>query len=169
MVGFARALCDGVSNGYLSMVAVAEDKRGLGIGRELVQRLTGDDPDITWVLRAGARQRRILGEIRLYFFGDSDGKDAAKMTITLSPEIERALTEEAARRGTTPDKLAEQADPTGKVCAIPVGHVGPARKSELRAQVNAARWECLQPKELPPEVNSSKTKRRQEIALSAIP
>jgi hypothetical protein len=31
------------------------------------------------------------------------------MTITLSPEIERALTEEAARRGTTPDKLAEQA------------------------------------------------------------
>jgi GNAT superfamily N-acetyltransferase len=53
VVGFARALCDGVSNGYLSMVAVAEDKRGLGIGREMVRRLTGDDPDITWTLRAG--------------------------------------------------------------------------------------------------------------------
>ena len=53
VVGFARALCDAVSNGYLSMVAVAEDKRGQGIGRALVLRLMGDDPAITWTLRAG--------------------------------------------------------------------------------------------------------------------
>lgn len=55
VVGFGRALCDGVSNGYLSMIAVAADKRRQGIGRELVQRLTADDEDehITWVLRAG--------------------------------------------------------------------------------------------------------------------
>jgi predicted N-acetyltransferase YhbS len=53
VVGFARALCDGVSNGLLSMVAVAADKRGQGIGREMVQRLMGDDLDITWTLRAG--------------------------------------------------------------------------------------------------------------------
>lgn len=53
VVGFGRALCDGVSNGCLSMVAVAEDRRGRGIGRDLVQRLIGDDPDITWTLRAG--------------------------------------------------------------------------------------------------------------------
>jgi len=53
VVGFGRALCDGVSNGYLSMVAVAEDRRGQGIGRELIRRLVGDDPDITWTLRAG--------------------------------------------------------------------------------------------------------------------
>lgn len=53
VVGFGRALCDGVSNGYLSMVAVAEDRRGQGIGRELVQRLMADDQDITWTLRAG--------------------------------------------------------------------------------------------------------------------
>ena len=53
IVGFARALCDEVSNGYISMVAVAPDKRGKGIGRELVRRLTKDDVEITWVLRAG--------------------------------------------------------------------------------------------------------------------
>jgi GNAT superfamily N-acetyltransferase len=53
VIGFGRALCDGVSNGYLSMVAVAEDRRGQGIGRELVERLMGDDTDITWTLRAG--------------------------------------------------------------------------------------------------------------------
>lgn len=53
IVGFARALCDGVSNGYISMVAVAPDRRGRGIGRELVRRLTGDDLAITWALRAG--------------------------------------------------------------------------------------------------------------------
>ena len=53
VVGFARALCDEVSNGYISMVAVAPDKRGQRLGRELVRRLMGDDAGITWVLRAG--------------------------------------------------------------------------------------------------------------------
>jgi len=53
IVGFARALCDGVSNGYISMVAVAADRRGQGIGRKLVECLIDDDLNITWVLRAG--------------------------------------------------------------------------------------------------------------------
>jgi predicted N-acetyltransferase YhbS len=53
LVGFARALCDEVSNGYISMVAVAADKRGQGIGRELVRQLIKDDTNITWILRAG--------------------------------------------------------------------------------------------------------------------
>ena len=53
VVGFARALCDGVSNGYISMVAVAADQRGHGIGRKLVQSLIGSDVHITWILRAG--------------------------------------------------------------------------------------------------------------------
>jgi predicted N-acetyltransferase YhbS len=53
VVGFARALCDEVSNGYISMVAVAPDNRRQGIGRELVRELVKDDAGITWVLRAG--------------------------------------------------------------------------------------------------------------------
>jgi GNAT superfamily N-acetyltransferase len=58
VVGFARALCDEVSNGYISMVAVAEDKRGLGIGRRLIETLIApDDGTITWVLRAGRGSR----------------------------------------------------------------------------------------------------------------
>lgn len=53
VVGFARALCDEVSNGYISMVAVAENRRGQGIGRKMVQRLINEDKGITWILRAG--------------------------------------------------------------------------------------------------------------------
>ena len=53
LVGFARALCDDVSNGYIGTVVVAKDRRGNGVGRELITRLMGDDPQITWVLRAG--------------------------------------------------------------------------------------------------------------------
>ena len=55
IVGFARALFDGASNGYISTVAVAADRQRCGIGRQLVRRLMDvDEPHtITWVLRAG--------------------------------------------------------------------------------------------------------------------
>jgi N-acetylglutamate synthase-like GNAT family acetyltransferase len=55
VVGFARALFDGASNGYISTVAVASDKQRQGIGRGLVERLMDvEEPEkITWVLKAG--------------------------------------------------------------------------------------------------------------------
>jgi predicted N-acetyltransferase YhbS len=42
-----------MSNGYIGTVAVAEDRRGRGIGGKMVRQLMGDDPNITWVIRAG--------------------------------------------------------------------------------------------------------------------
>ncbi len=52
VVGFARSVGDGVSNGYLCTLVVDADHRRRGIARALVERLMGDDPDMTWVLRA---------------------------------------------------------------------------------------------------------------------
>jgi len=54
VVGFARALFDDASNAYISMVAVASDRQGRGIGRELVTRLMDvrAPRQITWVLRS---------------------------------------------------------------------------------------------------------------------
>lgn len=53
IIGFARGITDGISNGYLSMIAVAAEHRRQGIGSLLVRHIMGDNPKITWVLRAG--------------------------------------------------------------------------------------------------------------------
>jgi ribosomal protein S18 acetylase RimI-like enzyme len=52
LVGFARAISDGVRHAYISTVVVAPDYRGRGIGRQLIARLLEGRDEIAFVLHS---------------------------------------------------------------------------------------------------------------------
>ena len=52
LVGFVRAMSDGVTTAYVTSVVVAEDVRHRGIATELIRRLLAEKDDVQFVLRA---------------------------------------------------------------------------------------------------------------------
>ena len=54
LIGFASALSDGVLVGFVTFIVVRDDCQGQGIERALVDRVVGDQPGVTFMLRGTA-------------------------------------------------------------------------------------------------------------------
>jgi GNAT superfamily N-acetyltransferase len=71
LVGFARAVSDGVSTAYLADVFVVPAARGAGLGQHLVRLLVDEDPGrrFRWLLHTADAH----GLYRRFGFGPPDG------------------------------------------------------------------------------------------------
>jgi len=63
LVGFCRAISDGVSNAYISSVMVHPEYRRHGIGREMLARLLGGKGDIKFVLHTRTAAAAFYAEV----------------------------------------------------------------------------------------------------------
>src|SRR5215831_13014122 len=63
LVGFARAISDGVRNAYIGSVMVDPGYQRRGIGRELLSRLMADRLHIRWVLHARPEAKKFYAAI----------------------------------------------------------------------------------------------------------
>ena len=72
LVGFARALSDGVAYGYLSDVFVTTDARGNGLGKELVATMVDRGPGARF--RWGLHTSDAHGLYRQYGFAEPDDR-----------------------------------------------------------------------------------------------
>lgn len=70
LVGFARAISDGVTNAYVATVVVDEACRGRGIGRAVIERLIAGHDAVRFVLHA--RREAMTFYARLGFAGAPD-------------------------------------------------------------------------------------------------
>lgn len=70
LVGFARAISDGVTNAYISTVAVLPEYRRRGIGYELIRRLLEGRDGLTFALHARPEAKSLY--IRCGFYESPD-------------------------------------------------------------------------------------------------
>jgi ribosomal protein S18 acetylase RimI-like enzyme len=83
LVGFARAISDGVSSAYVSSVMVDPDYRRRGIGRALLARLMDGRDDIKFVLHARHDARAFYAAIGFCAAADILIRD--RLTGALNP------------------------------------------------------------------------------------
>lgn len=75
LIGFCRAISDGVSNAYISSVMVHPEYRRRGIGREMLTRLLAGKADIKFVLHTRQESAAFYAALGFAFSTDIMTRD----------------------------------------------------------------------------------------------